>query len=384
MKIERNLSVSKEYGRVKKETHYTFASILRTSQGFDVCFLKDENGNFIEREFGWELPMAIQAIDLLRDDTKRGIKASFIIDFACAIHTRNRNTRILDADNVTDGNGKQAICNYIKKARQLETINNTLRFIAKVTDGKEVSKASFHLSDKRLRPSIRNLPCLLSGRKKYIYVKGDAKNRHAKIFNINGTFHTIRYENGVAKKTNTNAMSKDAIACVMSRLNYLKIKKSKTIVQLIKKATVSLVLIVVTFQLKAQNESLSINIGNAINDGRISSVINAMNECNLTERDIPKDASKQELFGILKASAIYGNNDKLSCVWNRIMFKSKALKKVESDGIEKTIENINACHYEQYDYRLLDKGTSKAFIENVFIDGIIGQSEEYMECFLGK
>lgn len=154
--------------------------------------------------------------------------------------------------------------------------------------------------------------------------------------------------------------------------------------QLIKKVIVSLVLIVVTFQLKAQNESLSINIGNAINDGRISSVIHAMNECNLTERNIPKDASKQELFGILKASAIYGNNDKLSCVWNRIMFKSKALKKVESDGIEKTIENINACHYEQYDYRLLDKGTSKAFIENVVIDRIVGQSEEYMECFLGK
>ena len=66
------------------------------------------------------------------------------------------------------------------------------------------------------------------------------------------------------------------------------------------------------------------------------------------------------------------------------MFKSKALKKVESDGIEKTIENINACHCEQYKHNLLDKGTSKAFIENVFIDGIIGQSEEYMGCFLGK
>ena len=225
--MKRNINISKEYGKVKKETHYTFASVIRTSKGFNVCFLKDDNGNFIEREFGWELPMAIEIISRLRHETKQGINASFILDFACAIYINNRNAKIFDADDVGVGSCKVRISNYIKKAKQLECINSTLRFIAKVTDGKEVSKASFHLSDKRLRPSIRYLPCLLSDRKKYIYVEGDAKNRYAKIFNINGTFHTIRYENGVAEKTSTNAMSKIAIACVINRLNYLKIKKSK-------------------------------------------------------------------------------------------------------------------------------------------------------------
>lgn len=150
------------------------------------------------------------------------------------------------------------------------------------------------------------------------------------------------------------------------------------------KFTVIMLLFLACINSSAISQSVVLmNILGAVNDGRKVNVLNAIKRCD-PEKRMPPDVSRNELAGIAIIYAKSGANDKLNCIWQEIKFASKARQKVEDDGIEKSIENANACHYEQYGYELLDEGTSKQFFNRVFLGGVVTQSEEYMECFLSK
>ena len=72
--------------KVFRQDDYSFASVVRYYDNalVVVCFVKDEKGNFVEREFGWYLDIAIQKLDAIQED-RHLITLSLIMQYAGAI-----------------------------------------------------------------------------------------------------------------------------------------------------------------------------------------------------------------------------------------------------------------------------------------------------------
>ena len=193
MEFKRELNLSERYGKIRTEEHYPFASIVTTSKTFTVCFVKDENGNFIEREFGWELPMAIRILNRSNKSMRENYTFSFVIDLAVAIYYDNvyGNTGLVDFATLFERVGKGRINaeEYIKKRREEYERHSTINFIERATSKSMTVESTVSIDVKYMVSYIRNLPCIIHDKlKACLVVETDKVGDYAKVHKIGNIF----------------------------------------------------------------------------------------------------------------------------------------------------------------------------------------------------
>ena len=200
MEFKRELNLSERYGKIRSEEHYPFASIVTTSKTFTVCFVKHINGNFVEREFGWELPMAIRILSRSSKKMQASYTFGFVIDFAVAIYYDNiyGNTGAIDIKTLLDKIGKGRINaeKYIKEKREEYKRHSTINFIERATSKSMTVESTVSIDVKYMASYIRNLPCIVHDKlKACLVVESSKAGDYAKVHKVGDIFVLSIYKN---------------------------------------------------------------------------------------------------------------------------------------------------------------------------------------------
>jgi len=107
--------------KVFRQEDYDFASVVRYYENATaiVCFIKDEKGDFVEREFGWYLDIAIQKLDAVQKD-RHLITLSLVVQYANAIRQAyQRNIIKSSYGKPRNKNTIKAVKAYIRKMEEI-------------------------------------------------------------------------------------------------------------------------------------------------------------------------------------------------------------------------------------------------------------------------